>query len=84
MDFRLLVDLDVVASLDSMPKKIRIRLIDHFSKLRQFPSNYSDYYERDSIGRRIEISIFAGHAIHYWIDSADRHVKILALRPADA
>ena len=33
MDFRLLVDLDVVASLDSMPKKIRIRLIDHFGSL---------------------------------------------------
>ncbi len=25
----------------------------------------------------------AGWAVHYWSDSADRQVKILALKPAD-
>jgi hypothetical protein len=84
MEYRLLVDLDAVAVLDSMPKKIRARLLDYFSMLRQFPDAHSDYHETDGVGRRVEISVFAGYAIHYWIDFSDRHVKILALKPADA
>ena len=66
-----------------MPKQSRARLLAHLSKLRQFPEGHSDYQERDGIGRRVEISVFAGYAIQYWIDSADRHIKVLALNPAD-
>ena len=84
MDYRLLVDLEAISVLDAMPKRNRTRLIAHFSKLQQFPEGHSDYHERDVIGRRVELSVFAGYAIHYWIDSADRHVKVLALNPADA
>jgi hypothetical protein len=83
MEYRLLVDVEVVEILDALPKKSRTQLINHFYKIRSFPENHSDYHERDNAGRRIEISIFAGHAIHYWIDSADGHVKILALKTAD-
>lgn len=83
MDYRLLVDLEAIAVLDSIPKKNRIRLLNHFVKLRSAPDNYIDYHEHDRMGRRVEISIFAGYAIHYWIDFADRHVKVLALKPAD-
>ncbi|HEX7469416.1 MAG TPA: hypothetical protein VF437_01580 [Verrucomicrobiae bacterium] len=83
MEYRLLVDIEVVEALDALPKKTRTRLINHFYKIRSFPENHSDYHERDSAGRRVEICVFAGHAIHYWTDFADRHVKILALKPAD-
>jgi mRNA-degrading endonuclease RelE of RelBE toxin-antitoxin system len=83
MDYRLLVDLDAIAVLDSLPKRIRTRLLDHFVKLRSTPDQYSDYHEQDGIGRRIEISVLAGYSIHYWIDFPDRHVKVLALKPAD-
>ena len=83
MDYRLLVDLEVIAFLDSLQKKARRRLLDHFIRLRSTPDQYSDSHENDQIGRRIEISIITGHAIHYWIDFADRHVKILAIKPAD-
>jgi hypothetical protein len=83
MDYRLLVDLDVVAVLDSVHKQRRMRLLSHFVRLRSSPDQYSDYYEHDSIGRRINISIFAGYSIHYWIDFADRHVKVLAIKNAD-
>lgn len=65
------------------PKKVRTRLLEHFAAVRSFPGNHSDYHESDAIGRRIEISVLGGWAIHYWIDGADRHVKVLALKAAD-
>ena len=84
MDYRLLVDLDAIAVLDSMPKRSRVRLLGHLGKLRSAPDQYSDYHEHDRVGRRIEISVFAGYSIHYWIDFPDRHIKILAITIADA
>lgn len=83
MEYRLLIELEVIGVLDALPKPVRRRLFDHLVKIRSFPSNYSDYHGSDTVGRRIEISVLAGWAIHYWIDSADRHVKVLALNPAD-
>ena len=84
MAYRLLVDLEALATLDAMPRKIRARLLEHFHKLRAFPDRHSDYHEQDRIGRRVEISVVAGYAIHFWIDFADRHVKVVAMLPADA
>jgi hypothetical protein len=81
--YRLLVDLETIHDLNSLPKKTRDRILAHFSRLRDIPDRLSDFHEADSIGRRIEISIFSGFAIHYWIDFADRHIKILAVSPAD-
>lgn len=83
MPYRLLVDLEAIAVLDSLPKRSRSRLLEHFTRLRSSPDRYSDFSERDEIGRRIEISVFAGYAVHYWIDFADRHVKVLAIKTAD-
>ena len=82
MKYRLLVDLEVIAVLDAMPRKARSRLLGHFTNLRSAPDQYTDHHERDVSGRRIEISIFGGYSVHYWIDFADRHVKILALKVA--
>ena len=84
MEYRLLVDLEAVAVLDSASRKVRMRLLDHLVQLRSSPQSHSDYQEYDGSGRQLEISVFAGYALHYWIDFADRHVKILAIKPADA
>jgi Mg/Co/Ni transporter MgtE len=83
MNYRLLVDLEAIGVLDSMPKRVRARLLEHFDKLRSAPDQLADYHEHDSIGRRVEISVFAGYCVHYWIDSADCHIKVLAIDPAD-
>ena len=83
MGYRLLVDLEVIAFLDSLSKNKRRTILEHFAELRSSPDQHADYQEQDSVGRRIEISVFAGHAICYWIDFANRHVKILTIRPAD-
>jgi hypothetical protein len=83
MDYRLLIDLEVVETLDRIPKAVRRRLLQEFHSIRSFPGNYSDYQEYDAVGRRVEIRIVSGWAVHYWNDFADRQVKILAVRPAD-
>ena len=82
MEYRLLVDLEAIVVLDSLPKRVRTRLLNHFTKLRATPDQYSESFEHDGIGRRVEISVFGGYSIHYWIDFADRHVKVLAIKPA--
>jgi len=84
MDCRLLVDLEAIEILDGLPKTARNRILDHLQRIRSFPENHSDYFEHDATGRRVEICILCGWAIHYWIDFADRHVKVLALKPADS
>ena len=83
MEYRLLVDLEAIAVLDTLPKKIRLRLLNHFVALRSAPDSHSDFHEHDRSGRRVEISVFADYAIHYWIDFPDRHVKVLAIKSAD-
>jgi hypothetical protein len=40
MDYRLLIDLEVIAVL--VPKSLRSRLLDHFVRLRSTPNRYSD------------------------------------------
>lgn len=83
VEYRLLVDLEVVTFLEGLPRARRHRLVQLLEKMRAFPSNYSDYAETDAIGRRVEVCIFSRWAIHFWIDAADRHVKVLAVETAD-
>jgi hypothetical protein len=83
MEYRLLIDFEVVEIIQRLPRRLRDDLLMHFQRIRDYPSRYVDYYEQDAIGRRVEISIYRRFAIHFWIDFADRHVKILALKPAD-
>ena len=83
MDYRLLIDIEVVQKIQRLPKRTRDDLLTDFVRIQDFPSRYADYNEQDAIGRRVEISIYGRLAVHYWIDHADRHVKILALNPAD-
>jgi hypothetical protein len=84
MDYRLLIDLEAVELIQQMPKRSRDKLLIHLQHIREFPTRYADYHERDAQGRRVEISIHGRLAVHYWVDFADRHIKILALKPADA
>ncbi len=53
MEYRLLVDLETIDLLQRLPKRTRGVLLHHLEKVRAFPSNYSDYDERDNVGRRI-------------------------------
>ena len=83
MKYRLLMDLEVTEFIQQLPKRVRDELFAHFHRIRDFPSQHADYQENDEVGRQVQISIRAGFALHYWIDEADCHVKLLAIRLAD-
>lgn len=84
MKYRLFVDLEAIEFLASSKPPLRRKLVAHLSKSEAFPESSSDYFENDSKGRRIDIAICSANAIHYWIDFADRHVKVLRISQADS
>jgi hypothetical protein len=83
MQFRLLIDVDVIDFLHSLTSSRRRRLLSHFRKIQSFPGRHSDYIDQDEVGRRLDVSLLDGLAIFYWTDAADRHVKILKVTMAD-
>lgn len=83
MDLRLLIDLEVLDYLESLKKTEQRLLIEAFRKIRNSPRQYSDYSENDSSGRPVEIHVVSKHAVKFWVDHADRHVKILEIHLAD-
>jgi len=84
VQYRLFVDLEAIEFLASSKPSLRRKLVAHLSKIEAFPESKSDYFENDSKGRRIDIAICSANAIHYWIDFADRHVKVLRISQADS
>ena len=83
MGYRLFIALDVLAYLEAQNRSRRRAILAHFERLQDFPGNYSDYIETDKAGRRLDVSVFSGVAIYFWVDDADQQVKILKLMTAD-
>jgi mRNA-degrading endonuclease RelE of RelBE toxin-antitoxin system len=83
MGYRLLIDREVVDFLQSLGASRRRDLLRHFKEIERFPSAHSDYRDKDAEDRPVDVSIHDGLAIYYWIDEADRQVKILELIVAD-
>jgi hypothetical protein len=54
------------------------------AKIAATPDALSDYRESNPRGIPLDVCLYAGFAIKYWIDFADRHVKILDLESADS
>ena len=81
--FRLLIDYDVVVYLEGLSKDARRALRDRLTEIRDFPAHRSDYTERDASEREVAINICGGFAIKFWVDHADRQIKILDIHPAD-
>jgi hypothetical protein len=82
-DYRLLIDADVLDFISGLKRADQKRLFGRMREIQAFPSNYCDYEERDSVGTRVQVNVYAGFAIAYWEDFADRHVKVLSVRHAD-
>ena len=68
MVFRLLLDLVKPAQ--------RRRLFALLERIQEAPHRFSDLIDRDEVGRRLDVCAFEGVAIYYWVDTADRHIKI--------
>ena len=83
MDYRLFISIEVVEFLERLPARNRRALRDIIEAIGKEPVGRSDAADYDDTGRRLEIAITGDFAITYWIDDADRHVKILDIHSAD-
>lgn len=83
MNYRLLIDYEVIEFMEKLPRKDQRQLRDRLVSLQKFPSRFSDYVESDSEDRLVDIHICGTYVIKFWQDYADRHVKILDLHSAD-
>jgi hypothetical protein len=81
--YRLLVDWSVVVRLRDLPASTQRGVYAVFSRLEQVPDFVSEFNVTDDTGRQLDGFIFGNLAFYFWIDFADRHVKVLAFSPAD-
>ncbi len=83
MNYRLLISIEVVEFLERLPSKTRKILRNSIAAIGNDPFTMVDAVEYDETGRQLQIAIVCDFALTYWIDDADRHVKILDLHAAD-
>ena len=83
MDYGLLISIDVIEFVERLPSRVEQRIRAAIKAIGGDPHGYSDAVEYDEIGRRLEIAIVGDYALMYWVDEADRHVKILDIHAAD-
>ena len=81
--FRLLIDYDAVIFVERLPRTTRQAIRARLAEIRDSPANRTDYTEHDSAGRRVAINICGQYAIKFWVDHADRQIKVLDIHPAD-
>ena len=81
--YRLLVDWEVIEKLNRFPWRTRRAIRDAFTRIADYPDRFSDFREPNPRGIPLDVHLCEGFAIKYWIDFADRHVKVLDLEPAD-
>ena len=81
--YRLLVDWSVVVQLRELQPRIQRGVYALFARLEETPDFLSEFNVTDEKGRLLDVFIFEDLAFYYWIDFADRHVKVMAFEPAD-
>ena len=62
---RLLIDIEVLEFLRTCKRRDQEGLLKRFRETAAYPSNYSDFAEYDSAGRRIDVHIHIGFAIKF-------------------
>jgi mRNA-degrading endonuclease RelE of RelBE toxin-antitoxin system len=83
MDYRLLISMEVVEFVERLPTRFRKVIRSSFTAISEDPLGCSDAIEYDDTGRVLHISIVGDFALMYWVDGADRHLKILDIHAAD-
>jgi mRNA-degrading endonuclease RelE of RelBE toxin-antitoxin system len=81
--FRLFIDYEVLEFIARLSRKEQHLIRREILRVRDFPYNHADYPEKDEFGRQYQVHIFGKYAVKYWIDEADRHLKIMEIRPSD-
>jgi hypothetical protein len=78
--FSLLIDSTVLEFLQSRSHRVQATLLARMMFIRDYPENSTDVKEFDLSGRLIRTSARGAYAISYWIDDADREVKIVKVQ----
>jgi mRNA-degrading endonuclease RelE of RelBE toxin-antitoxin system len=65
MNYRLLIDYEVIEFLETLPRKDQRLLRNRFVAIQDFPGQHSDYTESDSTGRPVDIHICGKFAIKF-------------------
>jgi len=81
--YRLLVEWGVVQRLKDLPVRTQRGVYVIFSRLEQAPDLVSEFSMTDEKGRELDGFIHDGWAFYFWIDFADRHVKVLTIELAE-
>ena len=83
MKRRLLLDVEVIAYLERLPPRERTAIWKRLREIALQPDRFLDYRERDECGRDLPVHFSHRHAILFWDDFADRHIKVLEISNAD-
>lgn len=83
MRYQILLSLVVVTFLERLPAKSRKSLRDLIQRIWEDPLGSSNATEYDRNGRVLHIAIAGEYALIYWVDDADRHVKVMEVHAAD-
>jgi mRNA-degrading endonuclease RelE of RelBE toxin-antitoxin system len=83
MRYELLLSMVVVTFLERLPAKPRRILRDLIERIREDPLGTSEAKEYDRNGRLMHIALAGEYALIYWVDDADRHVKVMEVHAAD-
>lgn len=83
MKRRLLLDSEVVDYLEHLPVGERAGVWKRLREITAAPDRFADYHERDARGRDLAVHVFRSHAILYWDDLSDGHLKVLEITKAD-
>ena len=83
MAYRLLISIEVVEFIERLPLRTRRALRNVIAATGRVPLEMSDAEDYDGTGRLLQIAIVGDYALTYWVDDADRHVKIPDVHAAD-
>jgi len=75
--------MDVTEFVERLPSRLRRPIRTAIAALGDDPLACSEATDHDDTGRVLHIAIVGDFALMYWIDDADRHVKILNIHAAD-
>ena len=80
--YRVFIAADVVAFMRRLSRREQQAMTRLLEELAEAPGRTGDYFERDSIGRPIQVIIRGRLALCFWADHAVKEVKIVDVRPA--
>jgi hypothetical protein len=80
---RLLLDSEVIEYLERLKTSERTAIWKRLHEILRAPDGFADYLERDARGRDVAVNVFRNHAIVFWDDISDRHLKVLEISKAD-